>query len=227
MIREAYYLLRFGPAVRRRRQAMDDVEFRKDLARRWDADGLGVLRTRLVGDLEGDVLEIGAGTGATFAYYGERARVTAVEPYDELRAAAVEAAQGSAATIRVVSAAGEHLPFDDGTFDAVSVSTVLCSVTSPATILAELRRVLRPGGQIRLLEHVRSDHRLAGYMMDLLNPLWLYLNGAGCHLNRRTEEDVESAGFATLSVEPHKIWSQAVPAALPLRVITAASPGPG
>ena len=227
MIREAYYLLRYGFAVRRRRREMDPVEFRKDLARRWDAEGLGELRSRLVGDLQGDVLEVGAGTGATFGYYGNRARVTAVEPYGELRAAAAEASQDSAATIRVVSAEGEKLPFDKGTFDAVSASTVLCSVASPVTTLAEFRRVLRPGGQVRLLEHVRSEHWLAGPMMDLSNPLWLYVNRTGCHWNRRTVEDVESAGFATLSVEPHKIWSRAVPAAVPLRIIKAELPGAG
>ncbi len=65
---------------------------------------------------------------------------------------------------------GENLPFEDAAFDAVTASTVLCSVASPAGTLKEFKRILRPGGQVRLLEHVRSKHWLAGPMMDLLNP---------------------------------------------------------
>ncbi len=181
MIRETYYFFRHGPKVQKRQTEMGLVEFQKDLARRLDADGYAELRSSLVGDLEGAVIEIGTGTGATFQYYGPGAKVTAIEPHGEFRAAAVEAAKDARAEIQVIPGEGENLPFKDATFDAVSASLVLCSVTSTLKTLDELKRVLRPGGQIRLLEHIRSEHWLAGPMMDLLNPIWLRINKIGCN----------------------------------------------
>lgn len=224
MIREVYHFLRYGPAIQKRRNKMGLVEFRKDIVRRADADGFAELRSSLVGDLEGDILEIGAGTGATFQYYGPKAKVTAIEPHDGFRAAAEEATRHATAEIHVIPGKGEDLPFEDATFDAVSVSTVLCSVTSPAKSLEEIKRVLRPGGQARLLEHVRSEHWLAGAMMDLLNPIWLRINKIGCNWNRRTVEHVQAAGFNIRSIEPHKIYSKAMPTAFPLRMIKAERP---
>jgi ubiquinone/menaquinone biosynthesis C-methylase UbiE len=173
MIREIYYFFRHGPRVQKRQKEMGLVEFQKDLVRRADADGYAELRSSLVGDFEGHILEIGTGTGATFQYYGPNAKVTAIEPHDEFRAAAVESAQNATAEIQVMPGEGESLPFEDATFDAVRASQVLCSVTSPLKTLEEFKRVLRPGGQIRLLEHIRSENWLAGPMMDLLNPIWL------------------------------------------------------
>ena len=168
MIREIYHFFRHGPKVQKRQKEMSPVEFRKDLARRADADGYAQLRSSLVGDLEGDILEIGAGTGATFQYYGPKAKVTAIEPNDDFRAAAKKAALNARAVIHVAPGEGENLPFEDATFDAVSASMVLCSVTSPQKTLEEFKRVLRSGGQIRLWEHVRSKNWLAGPMMDFL-----------------------------------------------------------
>ncbi len=224
MIREIYFFFRHGPKVQKRQKEMGLVEFQKDLARRLDADGYAELRSSLIGDLEGDILEIGAGTGATFQYYGPNAKVTAIEPNDEFRAAATEAAKSAKAEIQVIPGVGESLPFEEATFDAVSVSTVLCSVTSPQKTLEEFKRVLRPGGQIRLLEHVRSKNWLAGPMMDLLNPIWLRINKMGCNWNRKTEEDVKAAGFIIRSIEPYKIYSEAVPAAFPELIIKAERP---
>jgi len=197
------------------------VEFQKDLAKREDADGYAELRSSLVGDLEGAVLEIGAGTGATFQYYGPNAKVTVIEPHDEFRAAASEAAKNAKAEIQVIPGEGESLPFEDATFDAVSASHVLCCVTSPLKTLEEFKRVLRPGGQVRLLEHVRSEHWLTGSILDLLNPIWLRINKIGCHWNRRTEGDVKTAGFIIRSQKPYKIYSKAAPAAFPIRIIKA------
>ncbi len=227
MIREIYYVLRYGRSVQKRQKEMGLVEFQKDLVRREDAEGYGELRSSLVGDLEGDILEIGAGTGATFQYYGPKAKVTAIEPHDQFRAAAVEAAHNAPAQIQVVPGEGENLPFEDASFDVVSASRVLCSVTSPAKTLEEFKRVLRPGGEIRLLEHVRSEHLLAGPMMDLLNPIWLRINKIGCNWNRRTVEEVKAAGFVIRSLEPYKIYSKASPAAFPLRMIKAVLPNNG
>ncbi|MCK5512455.1 MAG: class I SAM-dependent methyltransferase [Thermodesulfovibrionia bacterium] len=224
MIRETYYFFRHGPKVQKRQKEMGLVEFQKDLARRVDTDGYAELRSSLVGDLEGDVLEIGTGTGATFQYYGPHAKVTAVEPHDGFRAAATEAAKNAKAEIQVISGKGENLPFEDTSFDAVSASQVLCSVTSPLKTLEEFKRVLRPDGQLRLLEHVRSEHWLAGPMMDLFNPIWLRINKIGCNWNRKTVEDVQNAGFKIRSIEPYKIYSKDSPAAFPIRIIKAERP---
>ena len=225
MIRETYHFLRYGPSVQKRQKGMGLVEFQKDLVRRENAEGYGELRSSLVGDLEGDILEIGAGTGATFQYYGPKANVTAIEPHDEFRVAAVEAAHNVSVDIHVIPGEAENLPFEDASFDGVSASTVLCSVTSPADVLEEFKRVLRPGGQVRLLEHIRSEHLLAGPIMDLLNPAWLRINKMGCNWNRRTVEKVKAAGLVIRSLEPYKIYSKASPAAFPLRIIRAELPG--
>lgn len=151
MIREIYFFLRFGPRIQKLQQELGPVEFLKSMARELDADGFAELRTKLVGDLEGDILEIGTGTGATFSYYPPKAKVTAIEPDNDLRAAAQEAVKIAAAKIRVLPGVGEQLPFEDATFDAVSASLVLCSVTSPSKALGEIKRVVRPGGQVRLM----------------------------------------------------------------------------
>jgi ubiquinone/menaquinone biosynthesis C-methylase UbiE len=224
MIREIYFFFRYGPKIQKLQKELGLVEFLKTISKELDADGFAELRTSLVGDLEGDILEIGAGTGATFPYYKPKAQVTAIEPQDALRAEAEEAAKSAEAEIRVLPGAGEELPFEDATFDVVSASQVLCSVTSPSKTLEEFKRVLRPGGQIRLMEHVRSEHWLAGPFMHLFNPVWLRVNKVGCNWNRKTVEDVQTAGFKIRSVEPYKIYSQAAPAVFPGRIIKADHP---
>ena len=128
-----------------------------------------------------------------------------MEPDNDLRAAAEEAAKTAVAEIRVLSGVGEQLPFEDAIFDGVSASQVLCSVTSPSKTLEELKRVLRPGGQIRLMEHIRSEHWLAGRLMNLLNPIWLRINKVGYNWNRNTVKDVQKAGFKIRSVEAYKV----------------------
>ncbi len=194
------------------------------MAKDMDADGFSVMRTSLVGDLEGEILEIGAGTGQTFTYYGPKAKVTAIEPNEELRCAANEAAGQVEADITVIPGVGEELPFDDESFDNVSASLVLCSVTSPSKTLGEFKRVLRPRGKLRLMEHIRSEHWLAGPLLDLSNPVWLRINKFGCNWNRKTVEYVYKAGFTVLSIEPYKIYSKATPAVFPIRIIKAERP---
>jgi SAM-dependent methyltransferase len=219
MIKEAYHFIHYGPRVQKRRNQMEPVEFRKYVVERQDADGYRKLRLSLIEDLEGDILEIGAGTGATFRYYGHKAKVTATEPHDELRVAARGEAENASATVEVFQGEGENISFEDAAFDVVVASMVLCSVRFPAKVLGELKRVLRPGGQIRLLEHVRSEHWLAGPMMDVLNPAWLRINRLGCNCNRRTVDEVKAAGFVICSVESYKIFSEVTPPTFPLRII--------
>jgi ubiquinone/menaquinone biosynthesis C-methylase UbiE len=224
MIKETLFFLRHGPAIQKRKKELGLVAFMQAFARDIDADGYAALRTELVGELRGDVLEIGTGTGATFPYYRKDARVCAIEPDDDFRAAAEHAAENAHTEIRVLPGAGETLPFEDDSFDAVCASLVLCSVTSPAQTLEEFKRVLRPGGQVRLMEHVRSEHWLAGPLMVILNPIWLRINNVGCNWHRRTVETVREAGFAIQTITAHKIYSKAAATAFPIRIIKAVFP---
>ena len=152
-------------------------------------------RAELVAGLEGDVLELGCGTGATFVHYDARARVSAVEPEPDFRRVAGERASAAAARVSVHAGDGDALPFPSASFDAAVASLVLCSVADPVATLTELRRVLRPGGDLRLLEHVRHETAWVARLQDALDPLWSALEGRGCHLGRDTTAHVLAAGF--------------------------------
>ncbi len=221
MIREVAYFLRHGPRLSRKQLAMERVEFQQWFAAQVDEEGLAEFRRLLVEGLNGEIVEVGAGTGAMFHYYGNGARVTAIEPDDEFRCAAEEAAGSASAAIRVIPGVAESLPFDDGSVDGVVVSTVLCSVQSVEQTLTELKRVLKPGGKLRLLEHLRSEHWPAGVLMDLFNPLWLRLNKVGCNMNRRSLEAVRDAGFRIVSVKNYKPFFPSAPMPFPSCLIKA------
>jgi len=149
----------------------------------------------------GDLLEIGIGTGASLAHYPPRARVTAIDISENMleRARARAARAGVDVDLRLMDA--QHLAFRDASFDAVLATCVFCSVPDPVAGLREARRVLRPGGQLLLLDHVRSDLPVVGRLMDLLNPL--VVRATGANINRRTVENVRAAGFERLDVSSH------------------------
>jgi ubiquinone/menaquinone biosynthesis C-methylase UbiE len=156
--------------------------------------GLSRLRRRLVGRLAGEVLEVGAGTGLNFRFYGPDARVTAIEPEPALLQAAVPRARQRG--YRVERACAQDLPFPDASFDAIVSTLVFCSIPAPdvPAVLTELRRVLRPGGKLIQLEHTRTGIRPFDLVLDLIAPLWLKLSG-GCHVNRDTPALLERAGW--------------------------------
>ncbi|MBV8950140.1 MAG: class I SAM-dependent methyltransferase [Actinobacteria bacterium] len=154
-------------------------------------------RARLLRDLTGRVVEVGAGNGLNFAHYPDTVtEVVAVEPEPYLRARATEATTRARArvTIRVVDGTATSLPLPDASVDAAVASLVLCSVPDQPAALAELRRVLRPGGELRFYEHVlATDARLARTQRRL-DPIWTHMAG-GCHVTRDTAAAIEHAGF--------------------------------
>lgn len=152
--------------------------------------GLRRWRAWLVDGGAGRVLDVGCGTGRNLALFDGRASVVAVDPCTAALARARRRAPGAA----LVCARAEALPFRDGVFDAVTSGLVFCSVADPHAGLRELRRVLRPHGVLRMLEHVRSEWPWQARLQDLAQPAWTRFTG-GCHPNRDTEAAVARGGF--------------------------------
>lgn len=152
-------------------------------------------REYLAAGLEGRILEIGLGTGAMVPYYestlDSSASLHGVEPDPGMRAHARETFANSSVEIGLLSGRGERLPYEDDSFDYVIECGVFCSVPSMAAMVDEIGRVLRPDGEFRFLDHVRSDG-VVGRSQDLLTPLWRTVGG-NCHLNRRLRPVIEES----------------------------------
>lgn len=153
-------------------------------------------REYLTEDLHGVVLDIGAGTGAMFPYF-ERAQtrdsglaVHAVEPDPHMRRRAVQKAKDVGLNVEIRSDGAQSLPYDDDSFDVVVGSLVFCTIPDVDAALGEIARVLKPGGELRFLEHVHADGWV-GSVQDAVNPVWRR-GAAGCHLNRDTRATFES-----------------------------------
>jgi len=148
------------------------------------------------------VLEIGAGTGVGFAFYPAGITVSAVEPSVAMAARARERAGRAAATIAVVEARVEELPFADGSFDCAIATLAWCSVADPLAAFAEVRRVLRPRGRLLLLEHVHSRWQPARRLQSLAAPTWRRV-AQGCRLDQDTVGLLSAAGFAVQRRRDH------------------------
>ena len=172
------------------------ARFYARLARAEDRAGVAEHRRELVAGLRGRVLELGAGTGLSFAHYPAAVeQLVAVEPEPTMRSHAAKAAAEVALDIELVDGTADALPAPDAAFDAVVVSQVLCSVPSQAGALAELRRVLRPGGELRFYEHVASPREPGRLVQRALDAtVWPPTMG-GCHVARDTEAAIVAAGF--------------------------------
>jgi ubiquinone/menaquinone biosynthesis C-methylase UbiE len=223
MLREIAHFIRIAPPLLKLQKEISQARFFDEISSRVDTEGFDEVRRALIGDLEGRVLEIGGGTGAMFPYYGPAARVEAIEPDRDFLAIAEERAGRTDGRVRVTKGDGMALAFGDASFDAVVFGMVLCSVPSMEGALAEAFRVLKPGGKLRALEHVRSTRRLGGVAMDLFNPMWLRLNKQGCNLNRRPREAIAGAGFLIEHSREFQVFYDTMPA-FPLQHIAATRP---
>jgi SAM-dependent methyltransferase len=199
-----------------------------------EENGLGAMRAALLGDAGGRVIEIGAGTGANLDLYGEGVEdLTLIEPDPHMgaklrerlaRRGAEASADGIAATTdidavrpvpaRLVAAPAEALPFKDDTFDTAVATLVLCTVPDPTAAIAELSRVLKSGGKLLFIEHVRSEDPSSARWQDRLEKPWRFM-ADGCYCNRDTEASLRASSFQVSGIE-HTKMPKAMPIVRPL-----------
>lgn len=177
--------------------------------------GLRELRRRVLAEAKGRTIDLGAGTGVNADLFPPAVtEVVMVEPDPHMMRQLRGKPAGSRGDITLVEASADQLPFDDDSFDTAVFTLVLCTVPDPAKALAEAARVLKPGGKLLFIEHVRSqDQRLARWQDRLERP-WHFL-GDGCHCNRDTVATLEVSAFERVEVE-HDQLPKAPPIVRPL-----------
>jgi ubiquinone/menaquinone biosynthesis C-methylase UbiE len=162
-------------------------------------------RQRVVGAAEGRVLEIGIGSGLNFPFYGGAVTsVIGLEPSSKLLNMARPRAETTAAPVTLLDASAETIPLDSGSVDTVVTTWTLCTILDAARSLAEMRRVLRPGGVLLFVEHGRAPEPGVARWQDRLDPLWSRLAG-GCHLNRKIDDLISGGGFRIEALENARI----------------------
>ncbi len=162
--------------------------------------GLEQWRQQLLQMVEPPVLEIGVGTGASLRWYTALRPIMAIDREPQMARAARHRALALGQPTAIGQMDVQYLAFPDGIFASVVTSLVFCSVEDPLRGLHQIRRVLRPGGRVFMLEHVRPDHPVLGWLADVFNVPWHMLSQE-CHLNRRTADNVATAGLTLESVE--------------------------
>jgi SAM-dependent methyltransferase len=182
------YQSRFAGYLERREQRRPDQDARK-------------LRRRALAGLHGNVIEVGSGDGRSFEHYPpEVAHLLAVEPDATARATSAERVRAAAIPIDVVEGIAERLPAADGEFDAAVLMGILCSV-DPAAALGELRRILKPGGELRFWEHVRSGNAVFRAVQRAGDALFWTKALGGCETTRDTSTAIRAAGFEIVRLE--------------------------
>lgn len=162
---------------------------------------LAAERARVVGEAEGDVLEIGIGAGANLGFYRrEVTSLAGIDPSLELLRRAHAKTSWMSFPTRLLQERAERLPFPDAKFDAVVSTWTLCSVADPRAALAEIRRVLRPGGRFLFIEHGLAEREAAARWQHRLTPCWRRIAG-GCHLDRDWPALIGGTGFARVELE--------------------------
>lgn len=155
-------------------------------------------RMEAVKALKGKVLEVGIGTGRNIEYYPEDLDITAIDFSEKMLEKAKEKIKKFNKKVNLMQMNAQDLQFPDNTFDTVFTTCVFCSVPDPVTGLKEIRRVCKPTGKIIMIEHVRSEQRVLGLIMDVLNPL--VVNTYGANINRRTVENIHKSGYTKVEV---------------------------
>jgi len=171
-------------------------------------------RSKLVRDLTGDVLEIGVGSGPNLPHYRHATSITGIEP--DAASAEKARARSNGIPITIDTAAAEDLPYADNSFDQIVSSLVLCSVTDQHRALSEMRRVLKPGGTLHMVEHVKPTNYVAYNILRVLTPWWSKAV-CNCHLDRPTIEVLDEMSW---DVDVHSrrlmfVRMSAVPASEP------------
>lgn len=173
--------------------------------------GLREMRRQLLAGARGRVVELGAGTGANLGLYPDAvSELVLTEPDPHMSKRLREHLARSGVTARIVEAPAERLPLEADSFDSAVATLVLCTVPDPAAALAELRRVLKPGGRLLFIEHVRAEDPGLARWQDRLERPWRFF-ADGCHCNRDTVATIAAAGF-----EPERIEPDRTPKALPI-----------
>lgn len=158
-------------------------------------------RERVIGAAEGRVLEIGVGSGMNLPFYRAPVReILALEPAPRLISMAKRASRTTAISVNYLEASAEAIPLDQDSVDTVVTTWTLCSIPQAAIALAEMRRVLRPGGKLLFAEHGQAPDAAVRRWQDRLTPAWRYIGG-GCHLNRPIRTMIEGAGFRIDRIE--------------------------
>jgi ubiquinone/menaquinone biosynthesis C-methylase UbiE len=177
--------------------------------------GMRALRSEQLEHARGRTVEIGAGTGLNLAHYPDNlTELILTEPDRAMRARLEKKAQRQQRRVKIVDAPAERLPFADSSVDTVVSTFVLCTVDDPSRVLREVARVLRAGGQLLFVEHVRSDSPTLARWQDRLERPWRAF-ARGCRCNRATEPLIASCGFGFDNVE-YTSWRAMPPIIRPL-----------
>lgn len=158
------------------------------------------LRRRWIPEAQGRVIEIGIGSGLNLPFYAEGVSVVGVDPSVELRKMAEAVADRHNVEAEFVTQGAETLPFESNSFDTAVVTWAFCTIPEPELAAQEIRRVLKPGGQLVFLEHGRSNDERVVKWQNRLNPIWQKIGG-GCNLNRRPDNTLRAVGFSLSRLE--------------------------
>jgi ubiquinone/menaquinone biosynthesis C-methylase UbiE len=183
-----------------------------------EENGLGAMRGELLAGASGRVIEIGAGTGVNLEPYGDGVEdLTLVEPDPHMGAQLrkrLADRHGDPLPAQLVAAPAEALPFADDTFDTAVATLVLCTIPDPVAAIDEMARVLRPGGRLLFIEHVRAEDASSARWQDRLEKPWRFL-ADGCHCNRDTEANLRASSFKVEEID-HTKMPKAAPIVRPM-----------